>query len=91
MTTVDDRHEEGYVEGSTRAWLTVLSLALTNLGHAAPDSARLVNERAEAISQLRSICRDHGDNDWEDNLHLSDIIEKHLARHLYSGEKRGRQ
>jgi hypothetical protein len=24
----------------------------------------------------------HGDNDWPDDLHLADVIDKHLARHL---------
>jgi hypothetical protein len=28
------------------------------------------------------LCADYGDNDWTDDLNLSDVIEKHLARHL---------
>lgn len=42
----------------------------------------LVDERAETIFILRIICKDHGDNDWEDDLHLADIIDKHLGKHL---------
>lgn len=35
----------------------------------------------EAIrAQVRFACRDLGDNDWPDDLHLGDAIEKHLAR-----------
>lgn len=29
---------------------------------------------------LRVACADLGDNEWLDNLHPSDVIEKHLAR-----------
>jgi hypothetical protein len=39
-------------------------------------------ERADIVRQLRIICADYGDNDWPDNLHLGDAIEKHLARYL---------
>lgn len=39
-------------------------------------------ERQEAIVILRSLCEEFGDNDWGDDLHLADIIDKHLRRHL---------
>jgi hypothetical protein len=44
---------------------------------------RLRGQRLDAIAQLRSICADFGDNDWDDDLHLGDVIEKHLGKHLY--------
>lgn len=44
--------------------------------------AQLTAEREEAISVLRSLCEDCGDNDWEETLHLADIIDKHLGKHL---------
>jgi len=31
---------------------------------------------------LRMVCDDHGDNDWSNELHLADVVEKHLANHL---------
>ena len=31
---------------------------------------------------LRQVCAKYGDNDWPDNLHLADVIEKHLLRNL---------
>lgn len=40
----------------------------------------LAAEILTARRQLRIECGDLGDNDWPDNLHLSDVIEKHLAR-----------
>lgn len=44
------------------------------------DTARLISERQAAIQALRELCEDHGDNDWPDDLHLADIINKHLER-----------
>lgn len=48
--------------------------------------ARMQQERDAAISALRGLCSDYGDNDWPDSLNLYDIIEKHLARHLRMAE-----
>lgn len=43
---------------------------------------KLIAEREEAVLALRSICEDHGDNDWDEDLHLADVINKHLGRYL---------
>lgn len=40
------------------------------------------SERAEAVAVLREACDLLGDNDWDDALHLADVIEKHLLKHL---------
>ena len=53
-------------------------------GYDMADADRLMLERKAAIAVLRSICDEHGDNDWPDNLHLADIIEKHLGNYLGS-------
>jgi hypothetical protein len=45
-------------------------------------AAQYEHERAETIRLLRRVCRDHGDLDWTDELHLADIISKHLVRYL---------
>lgn len=45
--------------------------------------ATRTTERAAAIAALRDICAEVGDNDWDENLYLADIIEKHLARYIY--------
>lgn len=42
----------------------------------------LRDERDEAIRILRDVCEEFGDNDWDNDLHLADIIEKHLHRNL---------
>lgn len=44
-------------------------------------------ERTETVHALRELCKEFGDNDWSDDLHLADVIEKHLARHLRAGDE----
>lgn len=46
----------------------------------------MAQERAQVVVLLRELCADFGDNDWPDNLHLYDVIEKHLARRLHEGQ-----
>lgn len=45
----------------------------------------------ELLAGLRELCREYGDNDWPDNLHPLDVIEKHLTRPLYSQLERMRE
>lgn len=79
----DDLHEPSYTEGQRAALRSMLSDILHRLGYdESLKAAHMVSEREAAIATLRTLCREHGDNDWPDNLHLSDIIEKHLGRHL---------
>lgn len=81
MTT---KAETAYEQGNRAAWQSLLSLALKNLGYDSPEAtgSRWAVEREAAIQSLRSLCRDHGDNEWDESLHLQDIIEKHLGAHL---------
>jgi hypothetical protein len=77
-------NEQDYIAGSNAAWARMLAECLRNLPSGRPEltHASLVSERASAIAALRDLCERFGDNDWPDNLHLADIIEKHLLRHL---------
>jgi hypothetical protein len=79
--------EGSYVRGSRAAWLAMLELCLHQLGIDDPEAGKVrwVSERARAILALRAICDNHGDNDWPDDLHLADAIEKHLGDHLERG------
>lgn len=73
-------------------WLELLNLAPRGLGRESttgetPTDLQLrVGQqeamRAEFIAALRKVCEAHGDNDWPDELHPSDIINKHLLPHL---------
>jgi hypothetical protein len=78
------KEERAYTQGKRMALTRILSTIVQDLGYdtAEAKQASWIAEREAAISILRSVCGDHGDNDWSDNLHLADIIDKHLARHL---------
>jgi hypothetical protein len=86
--TPSEAHERGYITGMRLARTYMLASILRDLtGEEVSDLdralvllARRVTEREEAIAALRDICARHGDNDWPDNLHLRDVIEKHLGR-----------
>lgn len=73
--------ETAYIQGSNAAWRRILAEAIRELG---PEGTaeRWRVERADIVAALRDICEDHGDNDWPDNLHLADVITKHLGRYL---------
>ena len=80
-----DGEELAYGRGQRSAWSSLLSLALGRLEYGDCQEskfAEMVAEREEAVEQLRQVCGEYGDNDWPDNLHLADVIDKHLACHL---------
>lgn len=79
-----ESEELAYSLGSRAAWAMMLNTCLMHLGIDDPAVGALkwVSEREAAVAALREVCRYHGDNDWPDSLHLADVIEKHLARHL---------
>ncbi len=82
MASID---EISYELGSRQAWSLMLQLCIKNLGYDSLEAqkAAWIVEREEIIGQLRQLCAVFGDNDWPDSLNLRDVIEKHLADHLY--------
>lgn len=79
--------EQGYFEGQRSAWRALLGTCIRELGYSDDvEAAKLawITEREATIAQLRMACNTFGDNDWDNQLHLADIIEKHLVRHLES-------
>ena len=42
----------------------------------------LAIEREDTVRALRVVCSEFGDLNWSEDLHLADVIEKHLHRHL---------
>ncbi len=74
--------ERDYIKGSKAAFRIMLAECLRNLGDAERNAHSWRLEREHAIAILRDVCKEHGDNDWDDDLYLGDIIEKHLGRHL---------
>jgi len=71
-------YDQGYRDGKRAVAIELLRAIITDLG----DDPLAKVEAMEAVASLRIICGFHGDNDWPDNLHLSDIIDKHLGDHL---------
>lgn len=80
----DDEKEAAYEAGSRMAWLQILNACLMQLGYDSDEVRKVawVSERESAIVQLRLLCADFGDNDWPADLHLGDIIGKHLGDRL---------
>ena len=83
--TVDELvgiREHAYMEGSRAVARSLLGLLALFLDGDEKQVARLLIARDAARAALRQICEEFGDNDWPDDLHLADVIDKHLARHL---------
>lgn len=80
MTEDEEPH---WIEGNKAAYRAIFSECSRHLPDI-KDEARRLSERAETIALLRQVCGEHGDNEWDDNLHLADIIAKHLWNHLES-------
>ncbi len=78
-----------YIRGQRQAWSTLLATAMRELGMTGCTLESLVLEREATVAALRSVCEEYGDNDWEDELHLADVIEKHLARPLHELHRAG--
>jgi hypothetical protein len=79
-----DDAEYQYTLGSQVAWLSMLRICVRELGASlgADEQAAWVIERAETVAALRELCARVGDNEWDDSLHLADVIRKHLDNHL---------
>lgn len=53
--------------------------------------ALLLAEREAAVAKLEDLCRDFGDDNWAPNLHLADIIDKHLGRYLHAARNESQE
>lgn len=78
--------EQSYIQGSRAAWTDLLRVAMRNLGYEDVEKEKFAVLHSETIAALRSACAKLGDNDWPDDLHPTDIIGKHLLRHIAAGE-----
>jgi uncharacterized protein YgfB (UPF0149 family) len=70
--------EAAYVQGERRAWVSWLQRCLMNLGYEFTEAAhaKWILEREELVQQLRELCREFGDNDWDEDLHLGDHLRR---------------
>lgn len=74
--------EQAYAEGRRSTYRSLLGECARELGGEDRKLAAVLAEVEAARVALRRLCADHGDLEWDDRLHLADVIEKHLARHL---------
>lgn len=84
--------ERIYMRGQVGVYRELLGIALRGLSaEPMPDGEEALRRRVGALeseltdarAQLRILCEDFGDNDWEDGDHIADVIDKHLGRHLH--------
>jgi predicted secreted protein len=83
-----EAEEKAYRAGQRAALVRVMQDCARQLGYEDPlaKAAALIAEREGAVRELRRLCAEHGDNDWPDDLHLVDVIDKHLGRYLESDD-----
>lgn len=79
---MNENEENIYALGTRAAYVSMLRLCLKELGYSDVDSLGWVVEREDAIRILREATKLLGDTNWNNDLSLGDIIEKHLVRHL---------
>lgn len=77
-----EAEEQAYIRGGNAVASKFLREALRELGGEEQDAHAWRLERAATVEALRGVCEVHGDNDWPDDLHLADVIDKHLGRYL---------
>ena len=83
---MNEKEEAAYLQGRRAAVQHFLNVSLNELGYTDPaeaDRIRWISEREDLIAQLRILCRDFGDNEWDEKLSLADVIDKHLGKHLH--------
>lgn len=76
--------DQAYENGYRAAAKAVIRSMLRRLRPDEEDRklCRMALELDDTRQQLRRVCAVAGDNDWEDNLYLADVVEKHLGRYL---------
>jgi len=74
-------NEVYYAMGERLALVSMMREIIRRLGYEHTKLDVMIIEREEAITSLRSLCneRDGADNEWPNDLHLADIITKHLG------------
>ncbi len=80
-----EQEEQIYMQGESYSYKNIIrkcQAELRGLGIDLKTKEEFSEERIETIQILRRLCLEHGDNDWDDDLHLADIIDKHLRRYL---------
>ena len=80
-----EAEEKAYIEGEKAFARRVLSLALGELREDGADRSReaMISERSTTLAMLRREIERVGGGEVSEDLHLHDVIEKHLLRPLW--------
>lgn len=84
---MNELQEMIYEQGSRAALCSILSQCLNQLGYQSGESTKAgwILEREATVAALREVCGGYGDNNWANELHLADVVNKHLLPHLREG------
>ena len=79
---MDELLDRKYCEGQHALAQSMLQHVAQFLKKDDRDRASLLRELDASRMVIRRLCELIGDTDWDDNLWLPDVLEKHLARHV---------
>lgn len=80
---LDEIKSDAFTDGQRSVWRSLVQQGLCHLEGNEKTRTELLAERADAIRELKSLCEELGlPIEWEDDLHMADIIEKHIYRPL---------
>ena len=84
-----EAEENIYILGRRSALTHALRYILSELGYEGSEAEHVkwISEREETVNILRECCVEFGDNDWSNDLHLGEVVVKHLVRHLWRNQK----
>jgi hypothetical protein len=68
--------ERDYIKGREHAFMAVLQLCKTHMTGAKHTEAEALSELSEARQALHCLSRELGCDDWDDDIHLADVIGK---------------
>jgi hypothetical protein len=78
-----DTSERMFVDGQRALAAYVLGSIRDRLDEGSATLAALLSERIATVRALRLLCEQIGArNDWPNTLHLADVVEKYIGRHL---------
>lgn len=89
----DARDERSWIAGQRSVYEKLFTEAVTHLGLAVSADGKQLEgayavERNATVRVLRRLCEEFGDNEWDDELHFEDVIEKHLAPYLHDRKRK---
>lgn len=72
--------ERDWMRGNKYAWMAIVSQALREIGQRndTMKKAALILERQQTVNALRDLSAVLGCDDWPDDLHLADVVNKYI-------------